>query len=263
MNRRLAAIVASGALMLGVGGGLAACGGSSSGSSTSPRPTHTSAPAVNYKHQYLADVAPSNTAADSIGPTDGWTSPAMRAYKRAVATFGRTLLTQTWPANASSDVHALALNSLKLRVDIVNKDATAFKSDDTTTIADVTAVRTELGLHGVATMPSVQPPAPPATPAPAPAPAPAPPAAVTPSGLRDVGTGVNGEEVYANSNTSDAFALNVESAYVEGGYWYQSGASSFTVYSPVTGESYSMYSASAGDPVIVTGGNNALVEFSL
>jgi hypothetical protein len=216
---------------------------------------------VNYNTQYRIDVAPVNAAASSVGSTDGWTSPAMHTYKRAEATFGRTLLQQTWPANARTDVHALAIVSLKLHEDIVNQDGSALTSDDATGVADANAVRTELGMHGVAT-PRVQPP--PATPAPStPAPAPAPPAAVAPSGLRDVGTGVNGEEVYANSVTSDAFAMNVEAAYVNGGYWYQSGSSSFTVYSPVTGEAYTMYSSSVGDPVVVTGGNNALVEFNL
>ena len=89
----------------------------------------------------------------------------------------------------------------------------------------------------------------------------APPAAY--SGFRAVGTGADGEEVYANSNTSDAFALNVESAYVSGGYWYQAGTSQFYAYSPVTGETYLMTSSSVGDPVVVTGGNDAAVEFSL
>jgi hypothetical protein len=89
------------------------------------------------------------------------------------------------------------------------------------------------------------------------------PAPYVPSGFRAVGTGANGEEVYANSDTSDAFALSVESAYVSGGYWYQSGTSRFYAYSPVTGETYLMTSSSVGDPVVVTGGNNASVEFSL
>jgi hypothetical protein len=97
---------------------------------------------------------------------------------------------------------------------------------------------------------------PPATPA-----APAAPAA--PAGLRDVGTGVDGEQVYANSVTSDAFAMNVEAAYVNGGYWYDEGTSTFEATSPVTGLTYTMTSSSVSDPVIVTGGNNALVEFSL
>ena len=89
--------------------------------------------------------------------------------------------------------------------------------------------------------------------APAPAPAPA---------LTACGTGVHGEQVYANGNTSCSFALNVEQAFVNGGYWYQAGTSQFYAYSPVTGQSYLMTSSSTGNPVVVTGGNNALVQFN-
>ena len=87
----------------------------------------------------------------------------------------------------------------------------------------------------------------------APAPAPA---------LTACGTGMHGEQVSANGNTSCSFALNVEQAYVNGGYWYQAGTSEFYAYSPVTGQSYLMTSSSVGEPVVVTGGNNALVQFS-
>lgn len=78
-----------------------------------------------------------------------------------------------------------------------------------------------------------------------------------------MGTGADGEQVYANANTSSEFALNVEAAYVQGDYWGQARPSSFSVYSPVTGQNYLMTSSSTGDPVVVTGGNNALVQFSL
>lgn len=81
------------------------------------------------------------------------------------------------------------------------------------------------------------------------------------TGLTDCGTGVNGEQVYAGADTSCPFALNVEQAYVKGGYWYQTGTSQFEAYSPVTGSTYLMTSSSIGNPVVVTGGNNALVEF--
>lgn len=84
------------------------------------------------------------------------------------------------------------------------------------------------------------------------------PAPVAPAGLRYVGDGV-----YAGPNTSDAFAVSVHQAYVEGGYWYQPGTSQFWVYSPVTGQSYLMTSSSVGNPVVVTGGDGALVQFSM
>ena len=73
---------------------------------------------------------------------------------------------------------------------------------------------------------------------------------------------MHGEQVYANGNTSCSFALNVEQAYVNGGYWYQAGTSQFYAYSPVTGQDYLMTSSSVGEPVVVTGGYNALVQFN-
>ena len=87
----------------------------------------------------------------------------------------------------------------------------------------------------------------------APAPAPA---------LKACGTGSQGEVVYANQDTSCPFALNVEQDYANGGYWYQPGTSQFYSDSPVTGQSYLMTSSSTGNPVVVTGGDNALVQFN-
>jgi hypothetical protein len=77
-----------------------------------------------------------------------------------------------------------------------------------------------------------------------------------PPGLRYVGSGV-----YANANTSNAFALAVKQAYEDGNYWNQAGTSQFYVYSPTTDKTYLMTSSSVGDPVVVTGGTNVLVEF--
>ena len=102
----------------------------------------------------------------------------------------------------------------------------------------------------------------PTTPAPAPAKtvyvqapaAPAPAAPAAPSGLRAVGIGTHGEEVYANGNTSDSFALNVERDFAA------SSTFQFYSYSPATGQSYLM-SSNAGNPKVITGGNNALVQF--
>ncbi len=87
------------------------------------------------------------------------------------------------------------------------------------------------------------------------------PAPVVQVGLTACGSGTQGEEVYAGANTSCPFALNVESDYAAGGYWNQSGTSQFYSYSPVTGQTYLMTSSSVGNPVVVTGGNNTLVQF--
>ena len=83
-------------------------------------------------------------------------------------------------------------------------------------------------------------------------------APTVPAGLRYVGGGV-----YANAATSDSFALAVHQAYVDGGYWNQPGTSQFWAYSSTTGQSYLMTSSSVGNPVVVTGGNGALVQFSM
>jgi hypothetical protein len=86
--------------------------------------------------------------------------------------------------------------------------------------------------------------------------APAAPAAAAPSGLTPAGIGTNGEEVYASSDTSAAFALNVESDY-----WNTPGMQ-FTSYSPTTGQDYFMSAIDNGNTVTVTNGTGALVEFS-
>jgi hypothetical protein len=84
-----------------------------------------------------------------------------------------------------------------------------------------------------------------------PAPAPAPN-----TGLRYVGIGTQGEQVYANGSTSDPFALAVEADY------WSNGGGSFYSFSPVTGQSYLMSASTAGHSVVVTGGNGAQVQFS-
>ena len=67
--------------------------------------------------------------------------------------------------------------------------------------------------------------------------------------LRQVSPGV-----YANQNTSDAFAEAVTAAY--------NGSPVQDVYSPVTGQTYTMtYAPQPDGTVIATGGNNAYVQF--
>jgi len=55
-------------------------------------------------------------------------------------------------------------------------------------------------------------------------------------------------------NTSCAFAANVESAFYAAG----GGTNTVSVYSPVTGRSYTM-TCVAGIPSVCRGGNNAVV----
>jgi hypothetical protein len=106
----------------------------------------------------------------------------------------------------------------------------------------------------------------PTTPAPTtPAPAPAPaktvyvaPAAPAPAAPVYSGTSC-GAGVYAGPNTSCAFAQNVAADY--NGAAYDVGSDVETVYSPVTGESYSMTYTESDGVVTATGGNDASVQF--
>jgi hypothetical protein len=83
------------------------------------------------------------------------------------------------------------------------------------------------------------------------------PAAQPVPALTDCGN--NGSaEVYAGADTSCPFALNVAEAYsLNAGF-----TNAFNVYSPVTGLSYIMTCTVAGNPIVCTGGNSALVELN-
>jgi hypothetical protein len=88
----------------------------------------------------------------------------------------------------------------------------------------------------------------PAAPAPA---APAAPVTDVPAGMTNCGGGV-----YAGADTSCPFAQNVAADYT--------GGDPFSVYSPVTGQSYTMTCTGPGtyeDVVTCEGGNNAEVAF--
>lgn len=65
-----------------------------------------------------------------------------------------------------------------------------------------------------------------------------------------------GDGLRANANTSCAFAQNVR-----GEYGSNPGAGSIQVFSPVTGQSYTMSCYTAGGTVTCSGGNNARASF--
>jgi hypothetical protein len=67
---------------------------------------------------------------------------------------------------------------------------------------------------------------------------------------------VNGEEVYSNSVTSTAFAMNVEADY-----WDAPGMT-FTSYSPTTGQYYFMTATDNGSTVTVTNSEGCVIQFS-
>ncbi len=260
MKIRKITAIAGAAAMLGLG--LGACG-SSGGSAASHSSASAPAKVVNYKAQYLSDVALSNALVGTISNHDGWTSRPVTAYSNALVTESRTMLRQSWPVSARGDIHAITLAALKVHDDILSRDSSGFQTDLTSASAEANIVRAELGLPTVKA-PNVKPA--PQHHAVQPQPAPRivqPTAPAVPAGLTGCGTGSQGEEVYADSaTTSCSFALNVEAAYAAGGFWNQSGTSQFTAYSPVTGQTYLMTSSSVGDPIVVTGGNGALVEFN-
>ena len=64
-----------------------------------------------------------------------------------------------------------------------------------------------------------------------------------------------GDGIAVGPNTTCSFARNVRDAYRESG-----GSSTIEVYSPVTGETYTM-SCTAGVTTVCSGGNNATVYF--
>jgi hypothetical protein len=66
-----------------------------------------------------------------------------------------------------------------------------------------------------------------------------------------------GDNVYAGPNTSCSFAFNVRQAYDEA----PGATASVRVYSPVTGQTYTMSCAPSGTGVTCSGGNNASVAF--
>ena len=70
------------------------------------------------------------------------------------------------------------------------------------------------------------------------------------------GQASSGASVYAgNSDTSCEFAISTAEAY-----WnYGNGSHPFSVYSPVTGQAYTMTCTNAGS--VCQGGNNAVVYF--
>lgn len=74
-----------------------------------------------------------------------------------------------------------------------------------------------------------------------------------PAGGGSAGASSCGDGVSVNSVTSCPFGRNVREAYEESG-----GASTVEVYSPVTGETYTMR-CSSGMPTVCTGGNGAAV----
>lgn len=92
---------------------------STSAKSTTLPATTSTAQAVNYGQQYLADVAPVNTALAHLGPNPTLTSAGARESGRQAVNSARLLLTQSWPSADVPDVHNLAAQFDTIDADIV------------------------------------------------------------------------------------------------------------------------------------------------
>jgi hypothetical protein len=116
---------------------------------SSPSPSPSPSPTINYQQQYLTDVAPYNAAINAINPNASSVSdPTIVAVMKASLTLARTLLQQTWPANAQADVHALAVAAAKVSTDLSSNTLFTANgtSDAATATADAQTVRADLGL---------------------------------------------------------------------------------------------------------------------
>ena len=102
--------------------------------------------------------------------------------------------------------------------------------------------------------------APPAASAPAPVAVPAPYYVPAPATFSNCGGDAASGGISVNSVTSCPFAENVESAWDSSG---DSGSGTVAAYSPVTGQTYTMYCTPSGTGYeVCTGGSNAYVEFA-
>jgi hypothetical protein len=115
---------------------------------TTGPPTTTTA-AMNYGQQYLADVAPVNTALGQLGANATLASAGAQAAGQQAVNTGRLLLTQTWPSGDEPDIHNLGVEFETIDADIAADNFPKFRDDVTTLDADANVVRAELGLAAI------------------------------------------------------------------------------------------------------------------
>lgn len=156
------ALLTGGAL---AGGALAGCDSRAAGSSPSPT-TGTASPAaitappstsavpatpapVNYRQQYLADIAGWDAAVKRAAGSGSLTATAAHKARRAAVATARKLLSQTWPASIQGDIHALAVAFDTLNEDIASDNLSKYENDGTRLNADTNVVRAELGLPSI------------------------------------------------------------------------------------------------------------------
>jgi len=112
-------------------------------------PTTATTVAMNYGQQYLADVAPVNTALAQLGANPTITSAGAQAAGQQAVNTARLLLTQTWPSADGPDVHSLGVEFETISADIASGNFPKFRDDVTTLDADANVVRAELGLAAI------------------------------------------------------------------------------------------------------------------
>jgi hypothetical protein len=113
---------------------------------TPPPAAPPKAPVINYAQQYMSDIAPWQSAIAQFKSGQSLTSPAVIAAGQAAAGVAQKLLTQTWPAADTGDVHTLALAFDTINEDIRLDNLAKYQSDGTALNADTNVVRAELGV---------------------------------------------------------------------------------------------------------------------
>ena len=161
------ALILAGGVLLALG--IAGCGAARHNPATvsttaamlpsTSAPTTTTTVPVNYANQYLADIEPANAALAAFqkqyGNADEVTATQAAVFAQSNIDFGRLLLSQTWPANAVADIHALAaaeeLVGTDLRGGLNASNVAEFTQDANRSSADAQVVRADLGLPPVQT----------------------------------------------------------------------------------------------------------------
>ena len=122
-------------------------------SSANVAPTSTAVPtttarAVDYGQQFLADVTPWNAATARINGA-GFASPAARAAGQEAAAAARALLAQSWPPTDEADIHNLATQFEIINEDIEADNLAKFENDGPNLNAAANVVRADFGLPAI------------------------------------------------------------------------------------------------------------------
>jgi hypothetical protein len=109
----------------------------------------TTTAATNYGQQFLTDVGPWNASTKDLNSSDGLTSQAVITAGQEAVISARSLLQDTWPANAESDIHTFAIALDTINEDVQEDNLAKFRNDVTSLDADANVVRADLGLPSI------------------------------------------------------------------------------------------------------------------